>query len=281
MKLGRKISAPVTTIIESSEMNRWFNVQEVWAYRDLFYLLVWRDIKTRYAQSVLGIGWAIIQPLFSMVVFTVVFGNMAKISSDGVPYAIFSFSALVPWTYFSGALTSAGGSLLTARGIITKVYFPRIIVPLVAVVAKLWDFVIALIILFGVMAYFGFAPTARTSYLPVIVLLMTLTAAGAGMWLTALSLQYRDIQYSLGFGVQLLMYASPVVYPGSMVPERFRLLYYLNPMASIIEVFRSVLLGTNPIPWQALSIGAGMTFLLVISGSLYFTSMERKFADVV
>ncbi len=281
MKLGRKISAPVTTIIESSEMNRWFNVQEVWAYRDLFYLLVWRDIKTRYAQSVLGIGWAIIQPLFSMVVFTVVFGNMAKISSDGVPYAIFSFSALVPWTYFSGALTSAGGSLLTARGIITKVYFPRIIVPLVAVVAKLWDFVIALIILFGVMAYFGFAPTARTLYLPVIVLLMTLTAAGAGMWLTALSLQYRDIQYSLGFGVQLLMYASPVVYPVSMVPERFRLLYYLNPMASIIEVFRSVLLGTNPIPWQALSIGAGMTFLLVISGSLYFTSMERKFADVV
>jgi len=281
VKLGRKISAPVTTIIESSEMNRWFNVQEVWAYRDLFYLLVWRDIKTRYAQSVLGIGWAIIQPLFSMVVFTVVFGNMAKISSDGVPYAIFSFSALVPWTYFSGALTSAGGSLLTARGIITKVYFPRIIVPLVAVVAKLWDFVIALIILFGVMAYFGFAPTARTLYLPVIVLLMTLTAAGAGMWLTALSLQYRDIQYSLGFGVQLLMYASPVVYPVSMVPERFRLLYYLNPMASIIEVFRSVLLGTNPIPWQALSIGAGMTFLLVISGSLYFTSMERKFADVV
>ena len=281
MKLGRKISAPVTTIIESSEMNRWFNVQEVWAYRDLFYLLVWRDIKTRYAQSVLGIGWAIIQPLFSMVVFTVVFGNMAKISSDGVPYAIFSFSALVPWTYFSGALTAAGGSLLTARGIITKVYFPRIIVPLVAVVAKLWDFVIALIILFGVMAYFGFAPTARTLYLPVIVLLMTLTAAGAGMWLTALSLQYRDIQYSLGFGVQLLMYASPVVYPVSMVPERFRLLYYLNPMASIIEVFRSVLLGTNPIPWQALSIGAGMTFLLVISGSLYFTSMERKFADVV
>ena len=281
MKLGRKISAPVTTIIESSEMNRWFNVQEVWAYRDLFYLLVWRDIKTRYAQSVLGIGWAIIQPLFSMVVFTVVFGNMAKISSDGVPYAIFSFSALVPWTYFSGALTAAGGSLLTARGIITKVYFPRIIVPLVAVVAKLWDFVIALIILFGVMAYFGFAPTAQTLYLPVIVLLMTLTAAGAGMWLTALSLQYRDIQYSLGFGVQLLMYASPVVYPVSMVPERFRLLYYLNPMASIIEVFRSVLLGTNPIPWQALSIGAGMTLLLVISGSLYFTSMERKFADVV
>ena len=269
------------TIIDPLERNRWFNFQEIWAFRDLFYLLVWRDIKTRYAQSVLGIGWAIIQPLFSMVVFTVVFGNMAKISSDGVPYAIFSFAALVPWTYFSGALTAAGGSLLTARGIITKVYFPRIIVPLVAVVAKLWDFVIALLILFGVMAYFGFAPTAQTLYLPVIVLLMILTAAGAGMWLTALSLQYRDIQYSLGFVVQLLMYASPVVYPVSMVPERFRLLYYLNPMASVIEAFRSVLLGTNPIPWQALSIGAGMTFLLALSGSMYFMSMERRFADVV
>jgi lipopolysaccharide transport system permease protein len=247
----------------------------------LFYFLVWRDIKTRYAQSVLGIGWAIIHPVFSMVVFTVVFGNMAKISSDGVPYAIFSFAALVPWTYFSGALTSAGGSLLTARGIITKVYFPRIFVPLVAVVAKLWDFGIALLILFGLMAYFGFAPTAQALLLPAITLLMVLTAAGVGMWLTALALQYRDIQYSLGFGVQLLMYASPVVYPVSMVPERFRVLYNLNPMAGVIEAFRSILLGTNPIPWDTLAIGVGMALLLALSGGAYFMSMERRFADVV
>jgi lipopolysaccharide transport system permease protein len=271
----------VATVIDPSERHGWVDLREVWAYRDLFYFLVWRDIKTRYAQSVLGIGWAIIQPLFSMVVFTVVFGNMAKISSDGVPYAIFSFAALVPWTYFSGALTSAGGSLLTARGIITKVYFPRIIVPLVAVVAKLWDFGIALLILFGLMAYFGFVPTAQALLLPAITLLMILTVAGVGMWLTALALQYRDIQYSLGFGVQLLMYASPVVYPVSMVPERFRVLYNLVPMAGVIEGFRSVLLGTNPIPWDALAIGAGMALLLALSGGAYFMSMERRFADVV
>ena len=281
MKSRKKIEPSVTTIIDPLQRSGWVNFAEIWAYRDLFYFLVWRDIKTRYAQSVLGIGWAIIQPLFSMVVFTVVFGNMVKISSDGVPYAIFSFAALVPWTYFSGALTSAGGSLLTARGIITKVYFPRIIVPLVAVVAKLWDYAIALLILFGLMAYFGFAASAYALLLPAITLLMILTAAGVGMWLTSLALQYRDIQYSLGFGVQLLMYASPVVYPASMVPERFQVLYSLNPMVGVIEAFRSVLLGTNPMPWQALTIGTGMALLLVISGSAYFISMERRFADVV
>lgn len=281
MKSRKKIEPSVTTIIDPLQRSGWVNFAEIWAYRDLFYFLVWRDIKTRYAQSVLGIGWAIIQPLFSMVVFTVVFGNMMKISSDGVPYAIFSFAALVPWTYFSGALTSAGGSLLTARGIITKVYFPRIIVPLVAVVAKLWDYAIALLILFGLMAYFGFAASAYALLLPAITLLMILTAAGVGMWLTSLALQYRDIQYSLGFGVQLLMYASPVVYPASMVPERFQVLYSLNPMVGVIEAFRSVLLGTNPMPWQALTIGTGMALLLVISGSAYFISMERRFADVV
>jgi len=281
VKSRKKIDSSVTTIIDPSQRSGWVNFTEIWAYRDLFYFLVWRDIKTRYAQSVLGIGWAIIQPLFSMVVFTVVFGNMVKISSDGVPYAIFSFAALVPWTYFSGALTSAGGSLLMARGIITKVYFPRILVPLVAVVAKLWDFAIALLILFGLMAYFGFSASAYALLLPAITLLMILTAAGVGMWLTSLALQYRDIHYSLGFGVQLLMYASPVVYPASMVPERFQILYSLNPMVGVIEAFRSVLLGTNPMPWQALAIGAGMALLLVISGSAYFISMERRFADVV
>ena len=281
VKSSKKNDSSVSTIIDPLQRSGWVNFTEIWAYRDLFYFLVWRDIKTRYAQSVLGIGWAIIQPLFSMVVFTVVFGNMVKISSDGVPYAIFSFAALVPWTYFSGALTSAGGSLLMARGIITKVYFPRILVPLVAVVAKLWDFAIALLILFGLMAYFGFSTSAYALLLPVITLLMILTAAGVGMWLTSLALQYRDIHYSLGFGVQLLMYASPVVYPASMVPERFQILYSLNPMVGVIEAFRSVLLGTNPMPWQALAIGAGMAILLLISGSAYFISMERRFADVV
>ena len=274
--------APVVTVIDPSTTKGWWGqLREVWDYRDLFYFLVWRDIKTRYAQSVLGIGWAIIQPLFSMVVFTVVFGNMARISSDGVPYAIFSYTALVPWTYFSGALTRTGGSLLTARGMITKVYFPRLVVPLVAVTGKLMDFGIALLILFGLMLYFGFAPTVQVLLLPPVILMMVLTVAGVGMWLTALALQYRDITYSLGFGVQLLMYLSPVVYPSSMVPERFQVLYNLNPMAGVIEAFRSILLGTNPIPWEGLAIGAGMAFILALSGGAYFMKMERRFADVI
>jgi len=271
----------VTVIDSSAKFGWWKYLREVWFYRDLFYFLVWRDLKTRYAQSVLGIGWAIIQPLFSMLVFTIVFGNMARISSDGVPYPIFSFAALVPWTYFSGALTGAGGSLITARGIITKVYFPRIIVPLVAVAGKLWDFGIGLIMLFGMMIYFGFGPTSQMLLLPLVTILMVLAASGIGMWVTALAIQYRDIRYSLGFGIQLLMYASPVVYPVSMVPERFRLLYNLNPMTSVIEAFRSILLSTNPIPWDGLAIGLFVSLLLSTSGAVYFMSMERKFADVV
>ncbi len=272
----------VVTVIDPSVTKGWWvQLCEVWEYRDLFYYLVWRDIKTRYAQSVLGIGWSIIQPLFSMVIFTVVFGNMAKISSDGVPYAIFSYTALVPWTYFSGALTRTGGSLLTARGMITKVYFPRLVVPLVAVTGKLMDFGIALLILFGLMLYFGFLPTMQVLLLPLVILVMVLTVAGVGMWLTALALQYRDITYSLGFGVQLLMYVSPVVYPSSMVPERFQLLYNLNPMAGVIEAFRSILLGTNPISWEGMAIGASMALVLALSGGAYFMKMERRFADVI
>lgn len=272
----------VVTVIDPAITKRWWvQLREVWEYRDLFYYLVWRDIKTRYAQSVLGIGWSIIQPLFSMVVFTVVFGNMAKISSDGVPYAIFSYTALVPWTYFSGALTRTGGSLLTARGMITKVYFPRLVVPLVAVTGKLMDFGIALLILFGMMLYFGFLPTVQVLLLPLVILVMVLTVAGLGMWLTALALQYRDITYSLGFGVQLLMYLSPVVYPSSMVPEQFQWLYNLNPMVCVIEAFRSILLDTHPISWQGLLIGSGMALLLALSGGAYFMKMERRFADVI
>ena len=282
MNLSSKHSKVPITVIDASATLSWLQyLKEVWFYRDLFYFLVWRDLKTRYAQSVLGIGWAIIQPLFSMVVFTVVFGRMANISSDGVPYSIFTFSALVPWTYFSGALLGAGSSLITARGIITKVYFPRIIVPLVAVIGKLWDFGISLIVLFGMMFYYGFWPTGQTLFLPLIAILMILTASGIGMWVTSLAIQYRDISYSLGFVIQLLMYASPVVYPVSMVPEQYQFLYNLNPMTSVIESFRAILLSTNPIPWEGLTIGFFVSVLLAITGAIYFMSMERKFADVV
>jgi len=269
------------TIIEAESGWQLIDWHELWRYRDLFFFLVWRDVKTRYAQSILGIGWAIIQPLFSMVVFTIVFGNLAKVSSDGVPYAIFSYTALVPWTYFSSSLTGSSASLVSASGMISKIYFPRLVIPLAPVLGKLVDFGIALLILFGMMLYFGFLPTLWTLTLPLLVLLMMLTASGMGMWLTALAIQYRDINYAIGFGVQLLMYAAPVVYPASSVPEQYRLLYGLFPMAGVIEGFRSALLGTNPMPWDLLAVGCGVAIFVFITGALYFRRMERIFADVV
>ncbi|MCB9129172.1 MAG: ABC transporter permease, partial [Ardenticatenales bacterium] len=262
-----------TTIIEPPSGWRLIDWRELWRYRDLFYFLVWRDIKTRYAQSILGIGWAVIQPVFSMIIFTIVFGNLAKVSSDGVPYAIFSYAALVPWTYFSSALTGASGSLTASANMLTKVYFPRLVIPLAPVLGKLVDFGIALIILFGMMLWFQIAPTIWALSLPLLVLLMIMTAAGMGMWLTALSVQYRDINYAMSFAVQLLMYAAPVVYPASAVPDRFRLLYGLNPMAGVIEGFRSALLGTNPMPWDLLVPGTIMALLILVSGALYFRRM--------
>lgn len=254
--------------------------RELYEYRDLFYFLVWRGVKVRYAQSALGIGWAVIQPLFSMVVFTIIFGKLAQISSDGVPYAVFSFAALVPWTYFSGALTEGTASLVTNANMISKVYFPRMILPLASVVAKLVDFTIGMLILFGLMIWFGTWPTAGILALPLLVLLMMVTAAGIGMWLTALAVQYRDVNYAIGFVVQLLMYAAPVVYPTTLIPERLQLLYALNPMVGVIEGFRSALLGTRPMPWSFLAVGAVTALIVALSGALYFRMRERVFADV-
>lgn len=275
------VSPPNKTIIEVESGWQLIDWRELWRYRDLFFFLVWRDIKTRYAQSVLGIGWAIIQPLFSMVVFTIVFGNLAKVSSDGVPYAIFSYTALVPWTYFSSSLTGSSASLVSASSMISKVYFPRLVIPMAPVLGKLIDFGIALLILFGMMLYFDFRLTLWVLTLPFLVLLMILTAAGMGMWLTAMAIQYRDINYAMGFGVQLLMYAAPVVYPASSIPDKYRLLIGLFPMVGIIEGFRSALLGTNPMPWDILAVGSGVAIFAFITGALYFRRMERIFADVV
>ncbi|MBI3014265.1 MAG: ABC transporter permease, partial [Candidatus Tectomicrobia bacterium] len=196
-------------VIEARSGWKLIDFHEIWRYRDLFYFLVWRDLKSRYAQTVLGVGWAVIQPVFSMIVFTVVFGKLAQVSSDGMPYAIFSFAALVPWTYFSGALSDATGSLVSASSLLSKVYFPRLIIPLTPVLGKLVDFGIALILLFGMMVWFHTTPTLWALLLPFLVLLMMLTAAGLGMWLTSLAIRYRDVRYAVGFAVQLLMYAAP------------------------------------------------------------------------
>jgi lipopolysaccharide transport system permease protein len=271
---------PQTIIDPAASRRVIINWRELWQYRDLFFFLVWRDIKTRYAQSILGVGWAVIQPVFSMIVFTIVFGNIAKVNSEGVPYAIFSYTALVPWTFFSTSLTSASSSLISSKNLITKVYFPRLVIPISPVLGKMIDFGISFVILLGLMVWFGVRPTIWSLMVPVFILLMMLTAAGVGMWLTALSIQYRDIRYGSTFFVQLLMYASPVIYPTSDIPERFQTLYALNPMVGVIEGFRSALLGTRGMPWEYLGIGAGMAVIFFITGALYFRSMERYFADV-
>lgn len=275
------IGALPVTIIKPSKGWVSLGLKELWAYRDLFYFLIWKDIKVRYAQSVLGIGWAVIQPLMLMVVFTIVFGKLVKVGSDGAPYAIFSYTALVPWTYFSTSLTQATSSLSRNANMFTKVYFPRLTLPLSSVLGKLVDFGIALLIVFGMMAWFRMLPTVWILTLPLLVLLMMLTAAGLGMWLTALSVQFRDINYGMSFVLQILMYGAPVAYPASLIPDQYRLLYGLNPMVGVIEGFRSALLSTNPMPWDLIAVGSVIAISIAISGALYFRRMERTFADVV
>ncbi len=276
----KEIEIQKVIIDSEDEKRRVINWKELWQYRDLFLFLVWRDIKTRYAQSILGVGWAIIQPVFSMIVFTIVFGNLAKVNSEGVPYAIFSFTALVPWTFFSSSLTSATGSLISSKNLITKVYFPRLVIPISPVIGKMIDFAISFVILLGMMFWFDVKPTIWALMVPVFILFLMLTAAGVGMWLTALSIQYRDIRYGADFFIQLLMYASPVIYATSSIPEKYQILYALNPMVGVIEGFRAALLGTRAMPWDLLGVGALMAVAFFLSGALYFRSMERYFADV-
>ena len=258
--------------------------KELIEYRDLFYFLVLRDVKALYKQTILGFSWAIIRPVFSMLVFSLVFGGLAKVPSDGIPYPVFSYTALIPWTYFSTAMTFSAQSLIGGRGIFTKVYFPRLIIPLVAVLSKLVDFAISFIILFILMIWYGIIPTIDVLWLPLLIILMMLTSSGIGMWLSALAIQYRDIPHGINFLVQLLMFAAPVVWPVSLISEKFgkniELLYGLYPMAGVIEGFRSSLLGHNPMPWGLIGMGAITAIVLFITGALYFKRKERIFADV-
>ena len=267
-------------IIEHRRGLKFVDWKELVEYRDLFFFMVWRDIKVRYAQSVLGVGWALIQPLFSMLVFTVIFGRLAKVDSNGVPYAIFSFTALVPWTYFANAVTEGSASLVANAHMLSKVYFPRVVLPLASVVARGVDFLVALAFLAVLMVWFGVHPTWNALALPLLIAILLLAATGLGLWLTALAIQYRDIKYAMNFIVQLLMYAAPVVYPTTLVPERLQLWYAVNPMVGVIEGFRAALLGTIPMPWQWIGIGAVSAVILSATGLVYFRSRERIFADV-
>jgi lipopolysaccharide transport system permease protein len=267
-------------IIEARPGWRLVDFGELYAYRDLLRFLTWRSIKVLYAQSAIGIGWAVIQPLFSMLIFTVVFGQFARISSDGAPYALFSLAALVPWTFFQNALLESANSLVTQVQMITKVYFPRVILPVSGVLAKLVDFCVAMTVLASLMAWYKYLPTWNILFLPFLVVIMVASAAGLGMWLTAMAIQYRDVKHALNFVVQLMMYATPVVYSATIVPAKWQWLYALNPMVGVIEGFRSALLGTHPMPWQWIGIGAASATVLLVGGLFYFRRQERLFADV-
>src|SRR5512136_1098998 len=257
------------------------NLRELWHYRELLYFLTWRDIQVRYKQAALGVGWAIIQPLLTMVIFSVIFGQLAKLPSDGIPYPVFSYTALLPWGLFAGALQRAGVSLVTNNNLITKVYFPRLVIPLSAVAAGLVDFVISFVVLLGLMAYYRIMPTWAILTIPLFVLLAVLTALSVSLWLSALNVQYRDVQYMIPFLIQAWMYASPVAYSAGLIPTGpLRIIYGLNPMAGVIQGFRWALLGGNP-PDELMIISVVVVLLLLVSGLFYFRRMERTFADVV
>jgi lipopolysaccharide transport system permease protein len=261
---------------------RWprIDLAELWAFRQLLFFLVWRDLKVRYAQTVLGIGWAVLQPLLSVVVFTVIFGHFAKVPSNGAPYALFSLAAVVPWTYFSSAFSGASNSLVASSNLITKVYFPRLVVPLAPVLAGLVDLAIGFAVLAVLMLGYRAMPGPAIWLVPVLVLLTAMTAAGVGAWLAALNIQYRDIKHLVPFLSQIWMYASPVVYPVSLVPEKYRAFYALNPMVGIVEGFRVALLGTGVIPWRLLGVSTAVVITLFVTGAMYFRRTERLFADV-
>jgi lipopolysaccharide transport system permease protein len=268
------------SVIEAKAAWKLIDWRECLAYRDLLYFLVLRDVTVLYKQTVLGIAWAVLNPFFSMVVFTVIFGILLKVPSDGKPYAVFSFAALLPWTYFSQSLTGATSSLIAGTGLFTKVYFPRVFIPLVPVFSKLVDFAIALVFLIILMLWYRIVPSWNVVLLPLLLALMMLTSAGLGMFLSALAIQYRDIRHAMGFVIQGLMYAAPVVWPVSKLPEEYRLWYGLYPMAGVIEGFRASLLNTGPMPWDLIGMGTISGVLSFLIGALYFRRTERFFADV-
>lgn len=258
------------------------NLRELWQFRDLLYFLAWRDIKVKYKQTALGAAWAILQPFITMIVFSILFGKLAKVPSDGIPYPIFVYAGLLPWNYFSSALSNSGNSLVASSNLITKVYFPRLIIPASASLSSLLDFFIASIILIGMMFFYHFTPnTLGIVMIPVLVFLTFIVAVGCGLWLSALNVEYRDFQYVIPFLVQIWMFVTPVIYPVTLFPEKYRWILSLNPMGGIIGAFRAATLGHQPINWDLLFISSGVGFLIFFTGLLYFRKVERSFADVI
>jgi lipopolysaccharide transport system permease protein len=255
-------------------------LDELWRHRELLYFLVWKDIKVKYKQAALGVAWAVLQPLLGMLLFTLLFGQIAKLPSDGVPYPVFYFASLLSWTYFSTALIMASNSIVANSSLVSKVYFPRILLPAAAVISSVVDLAIASIILVGLMGYYQLPVTPQLTLLPLVLVSLIVFTMGAGQFLAALNVNYRDVKHALPFVVQLWFFASPVVYPISMVPERYQWLVSLNPLAGIIETSRALLVG-RPVPWEALSISGAVIIMVFALGSWYFQRTERRFADVI
>lgn len=274
--------APVT-VTHIAPANGWaaLALGDLWTYRELLYFLTWRDIKVRYKQTVLGIAWAVIQPVLTMVVFSLFFGRLAKVPSDGVPYPIFSFCALVPWTFFANGVAMSANSLVSSSNLVKKVYFPRLAIPIAAVLSGTVDFALAMIVLFGLMLFYGIVPSAGVVWLPFFFGLALLTSLGVGIWLCALNVEFRDVRHTVPFLVQLWLFATPIAYPSSLLSEPWRTVYGLNPMVGVVEGFRWALLGSTPTPAPLVAASTIAAVAVLVSGTLYFRRVESTFADVV
>jgi lipopolysaccharide transport system permease protein len=274
-------------VIEPSKGWVPIRLRDLWEYRDLLYFLVWRDVKVRYKQTVLGAAWAVLQPTLTMIVFTIFFGGLAGVGSDGLPYPIFSFAALLPWTFFAQGLTQSSNSLIGSQNLITKVYFPRLIIPIATVLAGVVDFVLAFAVLLAMMAFYGIWPGIAVLWLPLLLALAFTSALGIGMWMSALNVEYRDVRYVVPFTVQIWLFVTPVIYPASSVTARLESIgvpgwvFGLNPMAGVVEGFRWALLGVDTQPGPLILASAAVSVLLIVSGAVYFRRMEQTFADVV
>ncbi|MCA9994145.1 MAG: ABC transporter permease [Caldilineaceae bacterium] len=278
-------TTPPTIVIEPTRGWAALQLTAVWEYRELLYFLVWRDVKVRYKQTALGILWILLQPLVSMLIFAVLFGVILKVPSDDAPYPIFAYTALLPWQYFAGALTRSSTNLVDSAHLITKVYFPRLIIPLSGVVSGLVDFAVAFVILIGLMIFYGIAPTVTVLWLPAFMLLALITALGFGLWLSALNVRFRDIKHLVPFIVQIWMYLTPVIYGSTLIPERYRWLLALNPMTSVVEGFRWALLGSQLTDNAAANglffVSIAIALLVLVSGAIFFRATERIFADII
>jgi lipopolysaccharide transport system permease protein len=267
-------------VIQPARNWRLVSLKDLWAYRELLFFLTWRDVKVRYKQTALGAAWAILQPLFMMIIFTIFFGRLAGVDSAGIPYPLFALAGLVPWTFFSNAITASGNSLVGSANLITKVYFPRLIVPAAAMLAGLVDFALAFLLFCVMMAYYRVGPSIQVLFLPVLIVMTALFALGVGTWMSALNVKYRDVRFALPFLIQLWLFVSSVILPSSALPQKYRWLLMLNPMSGIIEGYRSALFGL-PFDWPALATAAGIT-IVVLAYSIYsFARVERSFADII